>query len=82
MFEVLYLWFDYIVLGAFGGVGTPVPISNTEVKHSSADGSRKARVRRCRVQCNQIETFFLFKITDAKVSVFLRLKCWFCGKRQ
>ena len=27
------------VLGAFGGAGTPVPIPNTEVKRSSADGT-------------------------------------------
>ncbi len=40
--------FEKIVLGAFSEVGTPVPIPNTEVKHFSADGSRKARVGQCR----------------------------------
>src|SRR5690625_2651483 len=39
--------------GDYSGEATPVPISNTEVKLSSADGSRgfaSARVGRCQIQ--------------------------------
>jgi hypothetical protein len=36
------------VSGAFGEVETPDPIPNSAVKRFSADGSRKARVGRCR----------------------------------
>ena len=42
---------ENIVPGAMSGRVTPDPISNSEVKSASANGSRKARVGQCQERC-------------------------------
>ena len=51
----------------FNGEATPVPISNTEVKLSSADDSRKAKVGGCR----NFKCYFLLYFFSAKMFIWL-----------
>ena len=53
--------FKNLCVGAFGEMGTPLPIPNREVKHLSVDGTRAARPRESRTAPTQrfLEALFL-----------------------
>ena len=49
--------------GGYSGVDTPVPIPNTEVKHSSGEDSLQAKQARCRVKGRHCLPFFFIFVS-------------------